>query len=362
MKKCTNCGYVADDNSVCCPACGYAYSAEKKQAHGSAAKSGEAQSAFLKYSSFMDNQALMQIAKMKDNGVGTVQERDEAVEIYKILAFRGEEDAMFRLAEIYLEQTPPNTEAALCWLKIAADGGHKPSIIKLKVLKAENSEKGNFEITLPHDLTDTEARVEEALPYIVTVRSVKAEGDLTRKTAGSGFIIEGGYVITNAHVAGDDPDCITASFEPRIDGKSYNLLPVKIAPEYDVAVLKFTGLFGDRISARDNLTFRLNGVNFGEEVYTVGNPLGMGLSVSHGVISCPNRASDYKGVKEVIQTDFTVNHGNSGGALLDKCNNVLGMITYFPGESEGGITMCVPAKYIVEVLNNIKQKEKNYES
>ena len=55
----------------------------------------------------------------------------------------------------------------------------------------------------------------------------------------------------------------------------------------------------------------------------------------------------------MIQTDITINHGNSGGALLDYENNVLGIVTFTPSNIEGGISMSVPSGYIAKVLNTI---------
>ena len=158
---------------------------------------------------------------------------------------------------------------------------------------------------------------------------------------------------------GKTPKSVTASFESSVDDKSYNLLPLVIAPELDVAILRFTGLADERISARENLRLRTEGVRYGEEVYTIGNPLGLRFSVSRGIVSTPLRESGHrKGIHEVIQTDITANHGNSGGALFDVSNNVLGMITYTPSDSEGGISMCVPSKYIVQVLNKLGESYK----
>ena len=186
------------------------------------------------------------------------------------------------------------------------------------------------------------------------VRSSHRKGRHSIVSTGAGFIVDGGYVITNSHVAGNNPYWITAEFEQSVDEKTYNLIPLCVRPDLDIAVLKFSGFVAKKFAEQENLKFRLENLTYGEDVYTVGNPLGMGLSVSKGVISCPNRESDYpSGVSEVIQTDITANHGNSGGALLDSNNNVLGMLTFVPGNSEGGITMCVPSKYIVQVLNNL---------
>ena len=97
-----------------------------------------------------------------------------------------------------------------------------------------------------------------------------------------------------------------------------------------------------------------NPVSYGQEVFTVGNPLGIGLSVSKGIVSSPDRSSNYpKRVHSVIQTDITLNHGNSGGALFDANNQVVGVATFVPSRSEGGIGMCIPASHVKNIINKI---------
>lgn len=345
-----------------CPACGTAYTEQAQRPARSAAAANSAQgaegsvSSFLKYADFVDDQVLYNLAVCKLQGAGMAKNEEEAFEMFKVLAFRGFYDGMYKLAEMYLARSEPDKESACRWLKIAADGGHKPSIIKLKMMGADAGAIANEAISIPASASALEALVRNALPNIVLIRSVLESGpNGSRCSTGSGFIVEGGYVVTNAHVVGDSPECVTANFEPSLDSKTYNLMPLQVIPSLDVAILRFTGLADQKFTAQKNLTLRMENVAYGEEVYTIGNPLGMGLSVSRGVVSCPNRASSYPSkVKEVIQTDITANHGNSGGALLDRQNNVLGMITFSPGNSEGGIAMCVPSEYIVKVLNQIQ--------
>lgn len=374
MIKCIKCGYSFTGET--CPACGARAGAEKKtparnpdegrvvsekfKVPTESSVDVRRNPLFLKYADFLDDAALFNIACCHAEGVGGV-ERDmkQAVEMFQILAFRGHFGGMYKLAEYYLSLDPPDKETAVQWLRIAADGGHEPSKIRLRVLGEEAAQRPALSAPMDVPAGSFEARVRNALPCVVMVYSTYRKGRQTKTMCGSGFILEGGYVVTNAHVVGENPKCVTASFEPSVDDKSYNLLPLVIAPEFDVAILRFTGLADERITARENLRLRTEGVQYGEEVYTIGNPLGLGFSVSRGIISTPLREGGHRrGVHEVIQTDITANHGNSGGALFDISNNVLGMITYTPSDSEGGISMCVPSKYIVQVLNKMGESYK----
>lgn len=372
MTKCKVCGYTYAGDA--CPACGFRPAEEPPAPTAPAPQPGQQPGEkpaapakgihrnplFTKYADFFDNEALYQLGCCIAEGINTERNEEQAAEIFQILAFRGHYGGMYKLAEHFLSLDPPDTESALQWLRIAADGGHEPSKLRLRILGEGAAKRpviaGPIE-KLPEG--SFQARVRNALPCIVMVYSTCTQGGRRIGSCGSGFILEGGYVVTNAHVVGENPSSVSASFEPSIDEKSYNLMPLAIAPEYDVAVLRFTGLMDERISARENLRLRLDNVEYGEEVYTIGNPLGLRFSVSRGVVSSPCRQGGHRsGIHEVIQTDITANHGNSGGALLDASNNVLGMITYTPGDSEGGITMCVPSKYIVLVLNKLGQAGK----
>ena len=353
MKKCKACGNVMAEGSFC-SRCG-----ERLDENDVGIK--DSPSIFLKYADFLDDGLLYKIAVGKASGV-VAGAAGEAAEIFKLLAFRGHTESMYRYAEICLAQDPPDKETAYHWLKVAADAGHQPSRLLLMSEKVPMSEiysqRRNERITYSGvGGSNFEALVSDALPAIVTIASTERKGRKRSTNLGAGFIVEGGYVVTNCHVVGRDPEYVTARFEPSVDEKSYNLCPLVIEPKWDVAILKFTGFAADRIRGRRQLMLRMQGVGYGEQVYTVGNPLGVGLSVSQGVVSCPDRESNYPaGVRTVIQTDITVNHGNSGGALLDTENNVIGMVTYKPGRSEGGMGMCVPAEYVVKALNKIREK------
>lgn len=361
MKICNVCGAQISDGETICKFCGSVVELMQHSEPKSKVlkvEDVEKETLSLKYKDFLDNEALYRIGLCKLSGVGVEKSEAEAFQIFQMLAYRGHLDSMFQLAEMCEQMDPPELEMAVIWLKIAADNGHKPSKIKLRTLiglvKPEVYE--NTPIEIPRGDSCFEDLVRQALPHVVLIRAIRKGRECQTISSGAGFIVQGGYVITNYHVVDKQGACIYANFEPGYDEKEYVLSLHAIFPEYDIAVLTFTGLFEKKISFDDHLHLRPGKADYGEEVYTIGNPLGYGFSVSKGVISCPDRKLENpypKAVDTVIQVDITANHGNSGGALLDQYNNVLGILTFIPGDSGGGITMCVPAKYIVEALNRL---------
>ena len=361
MKICNVCGAQISNGETICKFCGSVVELMQHSEPKSKVlkvEDVEKETLSLKYKDFLDNEALYRIGLCKLSGVGVEKNEAEAFQIFQTLAYRGYLDSMFKLAEMCEHMDPPEMEMAVVWLKIAADNGHKPSKIKLRTLiglvKPEVYE--NTPIEIPRGDSSFEDLVRQALPHVVLIRAIRKGRECQTISSGAGFIVQGGYIITNYHVVNKTGACIYANFEPEYDEKEYVLSLHAIFPEYDIAVLTFTGLFEKKISSGDHLHLRPGKADYGEEVYTIGNPLGYGFSVSKGVISCPDRKLENpypKAVDTVIQVDITANHGNSGGALLDQYNNVLGILTFIPGESGGGITMCVPAKYIVDALNKL---------
>lgn len=366
--KCPVCGKEEfREGAKRCTACGGELTSE-----GSASLAETTGSVLLKYASLLDNdEGLFKLGVMYKEGIGVAEDKAQALEIFTYLAERGMPEGMYQLSEMYLAAERPDRAEAIRWLKLAADSGHEPSRVRLERLltdeeKSELNARVNVEKAAPADewrlrgmTTKLSDLVKRAMPYMVLLNARKSIRDKKGRLGiqcctGSGYIVDGGYVITNYHVTGDSPISIQASFAPEVDQKAYPLELVAISPKQDISVLRFMGRDDERFSSRKNLEVRIKEAAYGEEVYTIGNALGLGLSVAEGIVSCPNRSgSVFKGceLKEVIQIGFTVNHGNSGGALLDMNNNVIGMITSAPLESVGGIAMCVPAKEIVDVLN-----------
>ena len=171
----------------------------------------------------------------------------------------------------------------------------------------------------------------------------------TRKSAalGSGFIIdEKGIVITNNHVIQDAEDIVVIvngdqEFKAKIIGAD---------PLSDIAVLqletkeKFTPVqFGDSDKAR-----------IGDWVIAIGNPFGLGGTVTSGIISARNRSIGLSRYEDYIQTDASINSGNSGGPLFDMNGDVIGINTAILGRSGSvGIGFSIPSNSAKKVVSQL---------
>ena len=165
---------------------------------------------------------------------------------------------------------------------------------------------------------------------------------------GSGFIIkEDGVVITNNHViAGADDILVT------VNTKEYKAKVIGSDPYMDVAVLKIntndkfqTVEFGDSDKSR-----------VGEWVVAIGNPFGLGGTVTSGIISARNRDIGMTRYDDFIQTDASINQGNSGGPLFNLKGEVVGINTAIiaPGQSGSiGIGFAIPSNAAAKVIEQL---------
>ena len=163
---------------------------------------------------------------------------------------------------------------------------------------------------------------------------------------GSGFIIdEKGIVVTNNHVIQDADDIIIRAGDKEIKAKVLGADPLS-----DIAVLqletneKFKPVqFGDSDKAR-----------IGDWVIAIGNPFGLGGTVTSGIISARNRSIGLSRYEDYIQTDASINQGNSGGPLFDMNGNVIGINTAILGRNGSiGIGFSIPsnsAKIVIDQL------------
>lgn len=308
-------------------------------------------SIYIKTASFIPDETLYNVANCKLNGIGMEQDEEEAVEILKILAERGYTKAMKPLADYY--RRTGNDELADRWIKLASARGDVSSKIDQYFRnEIDLNEISNRPLTYNNGgQSNLEALVKKALPHVVMIY---AAGDKPNKVStGSGFILDGGIVITNNHVVGDRPHDIFCVFEPSIDTKKYNLIPLALSHKYDLAVLAFEKDVMERMAKTEHLKIRTSDLQFGENVCTIGSPLGLGLSVSHGIVSNPRCTTINGGWPYVIQTDMSINHGNSGGAMLDKDGNVVGVSTFILGNAQGGLSFGSPTCCLIEFLNEV---------
>ncbi|WP_286694134.1 DegQ family serine endoprotease [Spongiibacter sp. UBA1325] len=171
------------------------------------------------------------------------------------------------------------------------------------------------------------------------------------QSAGSGVIIDAGEgtVLTNHHVI-DGADEITVSLE---DGRSFTAELVGSDPDVDIAVLKIPSekLTAVRLADSDKL-------RVGDFVVAIGNPFGLGQTVTTGIVSALGRTGlGIEGYENFIQTDASINPGNSGGALVNLRGELVGVNTAILAPSGGnvGIGFAIPANMAMASIEQILQ-------
>ena len=196
--------------------------------------------------------------------------------------------------------------------------------------------------------------VEEVMPSVVNISTEKAtvstdeevdnlmiEPELTgRESLGSGFFIrKDGHILTNYHVIKD----AKAIYVINSEGKDYKAKLVGVDQPSDLAVIKLDldkdskdtfspVIFGDADKAR-----------IGDKVLTFGNPYGLGISVSQGIISAKSRRIGL-GEQQYIQTDAAINQGNSGGPMFNTDSEVIGINTaIFTTRGATGVGFALPS-------------------
>ena len=174
--------------------------------------------------------------------------------------------------------------------------------------------------------------------------------DSEARSLGSGFVIDpSGLIVTNNHVI----DGASEIFVTLRDGTRRAATVRGRDTKTDIALLKITTTrpltavtFGDSDAAQA-----------GDWVVAIGNPYGLGGSVSAGIISARNRQLDAELYDDFIQTDAAINHGNSGGPLFDMDGRVVGLNSAIVSPSGGsiGIGFAIPANTVKTVVQQLKQ-------
>jgi S1-C subfamily serine protease len=188
-------------------------------------------------------------------------------------------------------------------------------------------------------------------PAVVLIRAASIDPyDMEHRlerVSGSGIIIDSsGLILTNSHVVfGRAEIAVTLD-----DGLTLPAVPVGADPLFDIALIRIpapksgtlpSGRFGDS-----------DGVQVGDEVYAIGNPLGLEQSLTRGIVSAVNRilpSATWYSAEPLIQTDAAINPGNSGGPLIDRCGNVIGITTAIIAQAQS-IGFAIPSNLIKGVI------------
>jgi serine protease Do len=167
---------------------------------------------------------------------------------------------------------------------------------------------------------------------------------------GSGFFISAdGYAVTNNHVV-DKAETVEVSTD---DGKTYSAKVIGTDPRTDVALIKIDG-HNDFPYVR----FADKPPRIGDWVLAVGNPFGLGGTVTAGIVSARGRDIGAGPYDDFIQIDAPVNRGNSGGPTFDVDGSVIGVNTaiYSPSGGSVGIAFAIPAETVKGVIGQLKDK------
>ncbi|ENU34717.1 trypsin-like peptidase domain-containing protein [Acinetobacter parvus] len=164
---------------------------------------------------------------------------------------------------------------------------------------------------------------------------------------GSGVIVRAdGYILTNNHVIAQAEHIVVALH----DGRRAEAKVIGTDPDTDLAVIKI------ELDKLPVLPFKLSGNEVGDVVLAIGNPFGVGQTVTQGIISATGRSDlGINTYEDFVQTDAAINPGNSGGALIDVAGNLIGVNTAIFSQSGGslGIGFAIPAQICQQVLNSI---------
>jgi serine protease Do len=203
----------------------------------------------------------------------------------------------------------------------------------------------NVELKKETDNNDTPLEIERPLTSNSSLDEL-IKGAVTVKTSkgfGSGFIISrDGYIISNLHLIGSEEKNLEIIMN---DGTKNKAEVVRLSKSHDLVLLKIdkTGLAPFQLSENSE-------IELGSTVFAIGTPknIELGQTVSKGVFSAFRKTGNI----DLLQTNIKINSGNSGGPLLNKQGQVIGIVTSkLFGIGVEGVSFCIPAKYIFEQLH-----------
>src|SRR3954463_3531942 len=166
---------------------------------------------------------------------------------------------------------------------------------------------------------------------------------------GSGVIVsQDGYILTNNHVV-DSADTVKVDLP---DTRSFTAKVVGTDPATDLAVVKIDAKSLPTLEIGDS-----DAVKVGDVVLAVGNPLGIGETVTSGIISAKGRQTPdgSDGYQDFLQTDAAINHGNSGGALVNAGGQLIGINSQIltPGDGNIGLGFAIPSNMAKSVMDQL---------
>jgi len=190
---------------------------------------------------------------------------------------------------------------------------------------------------------------EKSIESVVTITSSSnLKNSRINNGIGSGVIFsDDGYIVTNLHILSGNNINVRLK-----NGKNYSANIIGIDNNTDIAVLKI--ITDDKLNSIEIADSE--NIKVGDQVLAIGNPYGIGISVSNGIISATGR--DYGNpYLQLIQTDAAINPGNSGGALINENGNLVGINSKIFSKTGAyqGIGFAIPSNLVVQIVSELIQ-------
>jgi len=251
-----------------------------------------------------------------------------------------------------LEKTAPKAPA-----KSSGVPGKKP------VLKVDSTPISDLKSTVVTSYADSLESIRSAVVSVYSSKVVRQQvpeflrqygmkgSEQKQRGLGSGVIIStDGYIITNNHVV-EEADELKVLLT---DDREFTAKVIGTDPKTDVAVIKIDVEGLPAATLADSAKLRV-----GDVVFAIGNPLGVGQTVTMGIISATNRRvrilDEVAGYEDFIQTDAAINQGNSGGALIDAHGRLIGINSAIISTSQGniGIGFAIPINLASSIMHSL---------
>jgi S1-C subfamily serine protease len=239
------------------------------------------------------------------------------------------------------------------------DGGGTTTIVR--EVEGGGSEPASFPSSGGKTISEIYAAARRGVVQVTSTSVVSNNpflGPQEQQAQGSGFVIDKeGHIVTNYHVV-EGAKKVQVSFS---DNEQRDATVVGTDPSTDIAVLKIQGTW-----ARSLTPLSLGNsstVKVGDAVVAIGNPFGLERTVTAGIVSALQRhirAPNGFQIDEAIQTDAAINHGNSGGPLLNADGSVIGVNAQIESESGGnvGIGFAIPIDTVKDVAGQLIKEGK----
>jgi putative serine protease PepD len=233
------------------------------------------------------------------------------------------------------------------------NGGSSTTVVR--EVQSETTEPAAFPSSAGKKISDIYEAAKHGVVQVTSTSVVSDNffGAQEQQAQGSGFVIDkDGHVVTNYHVV-EGARKVQVSFS---DEEQRDATVVGSDPSTDIAVLKIQGAWARSLTP---LTLGSSSVvKVGDAVVAIGNPFGLERTVTAGIVSALQRHIQSPNgfqIDQVIQTDAAINHGNSGGPLLNANGDVIGVNAQIESESGGndGVGFAIPSATVSSIVGQI---------